>query len=166
MIYKEKREQKNAELRIAIDKLLHEGDYFVKKNFENLNICGYRYQIQEAIDELFLDEETVRELIEDYVVQILKSKTLFYEYIRVLKQNEFNGIDLDYTEIRRLAHKNLGVVKNLRIKDAEIVLEIIIRESDLDYLRLCVKALEIGAVKLNPLRAYETLRLIEIKRSL
>jgi hypothetical protein len=37
---------------------------------------------------------------------------------------------------------------------------------DLDYMRLCVKALEISAVKLNPLCAYETLRLIEVKNSL
>lgn len=164
--YREKREQKNAELRRNIDKLLDEGSFFIQKNFEHLDISNYRYQINEAVYELYLDEETISELVKDYVVQILKSKIIFYKHIHELKRDNLEGRDLDYTDIRNLAHKNLGVARNLRIKDAQKLLEAIMQENNLDYLRLCVKALEIGAVRLNPLCAYETLKLIEIKKSL
>jgi hypothetical protein len=164
--YREKREQKNAELRRNIDKLLYEGGSFIQKKFEHLDISNYRYQINEAVYELCLDEETISELVKDYVVQILKSKAIFYKYIHELKKDRLDERNLDYTDIRNLAHKNLGVARNLRIKDAQKLLEVIMHESNLDYLRLCVKALEIGAVRLNPLCAYETIKLIEVKKSL
>lgn len=156
----------NAQLRRDIDKLLQEGDSFIQSSFKDLDIYGYRYNIQDAVYELDLDEDTVYQLVEDYVIQILKSKTTFFEYIQKLKKDEFDNKVLDYTDIRNLAHKNLGVVRNLRIRDAEKLLNIIMQEENLDYIRLCVKALEITAVKLNPLCAYETLKLIRIKNSL
>jgi hypothetical protein len=166
MKYKEQRLQKNAELRRTIDILMAEGDFFLKQNLGNLEVSDYRYDINEAINELCLDEEVIRQLIEDYIIQILKSKITFYKYIYELKKDELENKVLDYTNIRNLAHKNLGVVRNLRIKDAQIILEVIMEKDDLDYLRLCVKALEISAVKLNPICAYETLKLIEVKNSL
>lgn len=164
--YKDKRRPENAELRRKIDRLLDEGESFIKENLQQLEISDYRYEVAEAIEELSLDEETIRQLIEDYVIQILKSKIAFYKYIHELKKDELEGKSLDYTNVRNLAHKNLGVVRNLRIKDAQKLLEVIMHEDDLDYLRLCVKALEMSAVKLNPLCAYETLKLIEVKKSL
>jgi len=164
--YKDKRRPENAELRRKIDNLLWEGSSFIRENLQQLEISDYRYEVAEAIEELSLDEETIRQLIEDYIIQILKSKIAFYEYIHKLKKDELDSKSLDYTNIRNLAHKNLGVVRNLRIKDAQKLLEVIMHEDDLDYLRLCVKALEISAVKLNPLCAYETLKLIEVKKSL
>jgi histidyl-tRNA synthetase len=163
---REKRRPENAELRRRIDKLMEEGDAFVKQNLEHLGISDYRYDINEAVVELSLEEEIVLQLIEDYVIQILKSKISFYKYIQELKKDILENKPLDYTNIRNLAHKNLGVVRNLRIKDAQKLLEVIMCEDDLDYLRLCVKALEISAVKLNPLCAYETLKLIAVKSSL
>lgn len=164
--YKEKRRPENAELRRRIDRLLIEGNNFIEKNFNDLDISNYRYEMNEAVEELSLDRETVFQLVEDYIIQILKAKITFYEYIQKLKLDKLEGRALDYTDIRNLAHKNLGVVRNLRIKDAEKLLKIIMYEEDLDYMRLCVKALEMSAVKLNPLCAYETLKLIEVKNSL
>lgn len=163
---REKRRPENAELRRRIDLLMEEGDAFIKQNLEHLGISDYRYDISEAVIELSLEEEIVRQLIEDYVIQILKSKISFYKYIQELKKDILENKPLDYTNIRNLAHKNLGVVRNLRIKDAQKLLEVIMYEDDLDYLRLCIKALEISAVKLNPLCAYETLKLIAVKSSL
>jgi len=163
---REKRRPENAELRRRIDRLLIEGSNFIEKNFSDLDISDYRYNMSEAVEELSLDRETVFQLVEDYIIQILKAKITFYEYIHKLKVDMLENRPLDYTDIRNLAHKNLGVVRNLRIKDAEKLLKIIMNEEDLDYVRLCVKALEMSAVKLNPLCAYETLRLIEVKNSL
>lgn len=163
---KDKRRPENAELRRRIDRLMQEGSTFIEQNFKALDIAEYRYQISEAVEELSLDEDTVYQLVEDYIIQILKSKIIFYEYIHELKIDELENRVLDYTNIRNLAHKNLGVVRNLRIKDAEKLLKTIMSEEDLDYLRLCVKALEISAVKLNPLCAYEILKLIQVKNSL
>lgn len=164
--YREKRRPENAELRRRIDRLLIEGSNFIEKNFSDMDISEYRYEIGEAVEELSLDRETVFQLVEDYIIQILKAKVTFYEYIHKLKLDKLENRPLDYTDIRNLAHKNLGVVRNLRIKDAEKLLKIIMNEDDLDYMRLCVKALEISAVKLNPLCAYETLKLIQVKNSL
>jgi hypothetical protein len=163
---RDKRRPENTELRRRIDKLMQDGDEFIKRNIEHLNISDYRYEMSEAVEELSLDRETVYQLVEDYIIQILKAKITFYEYIHKLKVDKLEGRALDYTNIRNLAHKNLGVVRNLRIKDAQKLLEVIMCEDDLDYLRLCVKALEISAVKLNPLCAYETLKLIAVKSSL
>lgn len=163
---REQRRPENAELRRSIDKLLEDGASFMENHLQSLDISDYRYNIEEAVIELDLDETVIGQLVEDYIIQILKSKITFYKYIQELKQAELHNIDLDYTKIRDLAHKNLGVVRNLRIKDARAILEVIMKEDDLDHLRLCVKALEISAVKLQPLCAYETLNLIQIKNML
>lgn len=163
---REKRRPENAELRRKIDRLLQDGDMFVKQNLGHLGISNYGYEIEEAMEELSLEKEIVLQLIEDYVIQILKSKIAFYAFIHKLKKDALEGKALDYTDIRNLAHKNLGVVRNLRIKDAQKILEEMMVEDNLDYLRLYAKALEISAVKLNPLCAYETLNLIAVKNSL
>lgn len=163
---REKRRPENAELRRKIDRLLQDGDMFVKQNLGHLDISNYSYEIEEAMEELSLESEIVLQLVEDYVIQILKSKIAFYASIHKLKRDALESRALDYTEIRNLAHKNLGVVRNLRIKDAQKILEEMMVEENLDYLRLYAKALEISAIKLNPLCAYETLNLIAVKNSL
>ena len=164
--YVDRRIVKNAELRIKIDNLLGEGELFLKESLKDLNIVDYRYEIDEAVAELSLDEDIIYQLIEDYIIQVLKSKILFYQYIDNLKKDEYNSRILNYENIRDLAHKNLGVARNLRIKDAQKILEILMKEDDLERISLYVKALEITAIKLNPLCAYETLNLIKVKNSL
>ncbi|ABB44541.1 hypothetical protein Suden_1263 [Sulfurimonas denitrificans DSM 1251] len=164
--FTEKRVPQNAHLRNKIDIMIKNGDIFIEKNFIHLDVLNYKYEIKEAVEELSLEEDIILELIEDYIVEILKSKILFYKYIDELKKDSVDKKNLNYSKIRDLAHKNLGVVKNLRIKDAQKFLEKIVVEENLDYLRLYAKALEISATKLNPLCAYETLKLIAIKETL
>lgn len=164
--YIEKRLQKDSHLRSSIDKMLAEGEAFFEHNLTSLNISGYRYDINEAVEELALEEEIIAQLVEDYIIQILKSNILFYKYIQKLKEDKSKGEFLDYTNIRNLAHKNLGVVRNLRIKDAIKILEEMMKERDLEHLELCVKALEISAVRLDPETAYETIKLIRVKNFL
>ncbi|QFR43444.1 hypothetical protein [Sulfurimonas xiamenensis] len=149
-----------------IDKLLSEGDSFLEKNLSDLKISSYCYQINEAVNELSLEEEIINELIEDYVIQILKSTIFFYKHIQELKKNKLENRPLNYINIRNLAHKNLGVARNLHIKDAEKLLKLIMNENDLESLEIYIKALEITAIKLNPLCAYETLNLIKAKNFL
>ncbi|QOY53778.1 hypothetical protein HUE87_07670 [Candidatus Sulfurimonas marisnigri] len=162
----EKRLNQNIELRRSIQKLISDGSLFLEKYFKEFDISNYNYSVNEAVIELGLDEETVDILIEDYILQILKSKITFYKYIQELKKDGFENKTLDYTNLRNLAHKNFGVARNLRIKDSAKILEDLMVKDDLDYLRTCVKALEITAVKLNPLCAYEALKLIEVKNTL
>lgn len=161
--FKNKIDQKNDDLCNKIDKLLNEGDCFIEKNLSHLNISNYCYKIDRAVDELYLEERVIDELIEDYVIQILKSTIVFYKYIQELKKSKLENRILNYEDIRKLAHKNLGVAKNLRIEDSEKLLILIMSEDSLDTLEIYVKALEISAFKLNPLCAYETLNLIQVK---
>ena len=163
---RENRQKQNAELRRSIDKLIYDGYSFLKNNLNELDIHNYHYVIDEAVEELGLDDDIVIQLLEDYIIQILKAKITFYKHIQELKQAQLENRVLDYTELRNLAHKNLGVARNLRIGDAQKILTILMKKDDLDYLRICVKALEVSAVKLNPLCAYETLRLIDVKNSI
>jgi len=162
----DKRKTENTELRCNIDNILNDGKDFLVKHLEELEICDYRYTISIAVEELDLDKYLVHQLIEDYIIQILKSKITFYKHIKDLKQAELNGMEPDYEELRNLAHKNLGVARNLRIEDAQKLLTILMKSDDLDYLRICVKALEVSAFRLIPLCAYETLNLIKVKNSL
>ncbi|MEJ2373430.1 MAG: hypothetical protein P8Y16_06520, partial [Sulfurimonas sp.] len=73
---------------------------------------------------------------------------------------------LDYIPFRELAHKNLGVARNLRIQDAQVLLYELMKKDDLDYLVTCLEALKYCAIKLNPKRAYDTIRLMEVKSNL
>ncbi len=132
-----------------------------------LNYFGedYEYSSSEAIEELGVDLELVDQLIEDYVVQVIKSDVLFREYLTVLKDAKLNAKELDYTEFRNLAHKNLGVARNLRIKDASQVLEDLLHKDDLEYLEHSLEILKACTIKLNPLSAYDALYLIQIKSS-
>ncbi len=164
--FKNKIDQKDDDLCNKIDKLLNEGNSFIEKNLSHLNISGYCYQINRAVDELSLEERVIDELIEDYVIQILKSTIIFYKYVQELKKSKLENRTLNYADIRKLAHKNLGVAKNLRIEDSEKLLTLIMSEESLNSLEIYIKALEISAFKLNPLCAYETLSLIQVKKSL
>jgi hypothetical protein len=156
----------NAEIRDTINEKLRNCSELLKANFDFLEINDYRYNIVDAIEELGLDADLIEHLIEDYVAQIIKNKATFEAYIDELKSNQNESLELDYTPLRELAHKNLGVARNLRIEDGKKVLEELMREEDLDYLKRCVEALEACAIKLKPKCAYETLKLMSIKNML
>lgn len=162
----EQRKLENAQLRRDIEILLINGKIFLNSHFEHLNIIDYKYDISVAVEALGLDKDLVYQLVEDYIIQILKSEIYFNKYIETLKQSSLNNEIPDYEDLRNLAHKNLGVARNLHIDDAQILLTILMKNDDLDYLSQCVKALEITASKMIPLCAYETLKLIAVKNSL
>ncbi len=162
----DRRKNINSEIRRSIDKTLKESSGFLQMNFTNLQIHNYKYIPEIAVEELGLEIDLVNQLVEDYVIQILKSKAIFLGYIQGMKMAKEKSKELDYTPLKNLAHKNLGVARNLRIKDAIKVLDEIMKKDDLEYLALCIEALEFCAIRLNPKCAYETLNLMKIKNSL
>ena len=125
----------------------------------------YEYSPAEAIEELGIDIELVDHLIEDFVVQIIKSDSMFREYLETLKEAKANNEALDFNEFRNLAHKNLGVARNLRIKDSSKVLEDMLKKDNLAYLEHSLEILKACAIKLNPVSAYDALYLIQVKSS-
>ena len=151
----ERRKSKNLEVRILVDKAVHVCSSFFKDD--------YRYINQEAIDELGLDEELINHLVEDYVVQILTSIAQFEEIINLLQSDVSADKELDFTPLHELAHKNLGVARNLRIKDAEKILHNLMKKEDIGDLKSLVKVLESCAIKLKPICAFNTLKLIKVK---
>ena len=154
----------------SVTKILHDAKKIcielARGKLRNLNIQNYKYDISIAVRELGLDKELVTQLVDDYVAQIIKAIVQFESYLSMLQNSQDNHNDLDYTAFRELAHKNLGVARNLRIKDAEILLYELMKKDDLDYLIACLEALKVCAIKLSPKCAYDTLKLIEVKSSL
>ena len=133
----------------------------ITNELAKLNLSEYCYTPTQAIEELGLDEELINELVADYVSQIIKSLVEFEIKLDNLQKSKNNNqTDLDYTPFRELAHKNLGVARNLRIKNAEILLYEMMKEEDLAYLMLCLEALEVSTIKLNTEVAYRTLKQI------
>ncbi len=162
----ERRKSINSDIRNSVNNIIKNSNMFLKSNFTDLQICDYIYNPKEAVEELGLDEDLVNQLVEDYVSQILKSRSLFIGFLKELKIANLTDVEYDYTQLRELAHKNLGVARNLRIIDGIKVLDKLMKENDLKYLILCVKALESCAIRLKPRCAYETLKLMQIKSSL
>ena len=151
----ERRKRKNSEVRALYAK----ADKVCSSFFNE----EYRYNDAEAVEELGLDEELIHQLIEDYISQIIKSIVVFEELLYSLQSKVDAKEEVDYTELRELAHKNLGVVRNLRIKDAEILLNDLMKKDDLEYLFLCIEILRACAIRLNPEYAFDAIKLIEIK---
>ncbi len=137
----------------------------LSKELKELDILEYKYSSEEAVMELGLDKEMVQDLLEDFVIQIIKYKPIFLMYIEELKKRDKNSQQLDYTKLRDLAHKNLGVARNLRIVDAQKILHELMKKDDLNYLEKCANVLEACIIKLNPEVALRTAKLMEIKIS-
>ena len=154
----ERRKLKNQEIRALVDE--------AQKRCEEFFQTNYHYDDSEAVEELGLESELIEQLVEDYVIQIIKSSTLFKEYLQRLKSESQPLGDEDYRDFRELVHKNLGVARNLRIKDAEEILTKLMKQDDLDELEVYLSILEACAIKLKPLCAYNTLELIKIKQTL
>lgn len=137
----------------------------IATELSNLNLEEYVYDPAQAVDELGLDEGLVNELVEDYVAQMIKSLVQFEGYLQKLENSQSSSLKLDYTLFRELAHKNLGVARNLRIKNSEILLYELMKKDNLKYLMKCIEALKAAIIKLNPKCAYNTLKLIKVKQS-
>jgi len=151
----DRRQKKNQEVR----QLVHDAKKICSTFFKN----DYRYSDIEAIEELGLDDELIHQLVEDYVIQILTSIAQFEELIYDLQAKKDAKVEFSYTQLRELAHKNLGVARNLRIKDAEILLKKLMTEDDLEILFKSLEILRACAIRLKPECAYNTLKLIEVK---
>jgi len=147
--------EKDKEIRLLTDE--------AKKSCALFFTNTYKYNDKEATKELGIEIELVHQLLEDYVIQIIKSVIDFEELI----QNLHTGKDLqkDFIKLRELAHKNLGVAKNLRIKDAEILLNDLMQKDDLEYLHQCVVTLRACAIVLKPEHAFNAIKLLEVKRN-
>ena len=153
----ERRKLKNRAVRFLVQKAQKVClDYFKE---------DYEYSPTEAIEELGVDLDLVDHLVEDYVIQIIRSDATFREHLAILKQAKSENKELDYTAFRNLAHKNLGVARNLRIKDSAKILEDLLRKDDLAYLEHSLEILKACTIKLNPVSAYDALYLIQIKSS-
>lgn len=154
---------KEEKAQIYFDEATKLCEELTRNELQDLNICGYKYTTTEAINELGLDDELINQLVEDYVIQILKTAPLFAQHLHKLhEEKQFNNL-LDYQPLRELAHKNLGVARNLRIKDGEALLHELMTKDDLEYLDRCLTALKACAVRLKPLCALNTLKLMEVK---
>ena len=78
--------------------------------------------------------------------------------IKRLKLDKALNKELNYTPLRELAHKNLGVARNLRIKDAEKLLTIIMHSDDLDLIEISLDMLQYITIKLDPELSYELIK--------
>ncbi len=161
-----RRLEKNRVLRIKIDEFLHEYDVFLEQNSVYAEVMHRKYQLNEAVAELELDGETISQFIEDYVIQILKSNLFFHELLQNLREQRSEDEQMDFLDFRNLVHKNLGVARNLRIKDAQEILEKMMKETDLDKIALDIQMLEAFTAKLHPKCAYDTIGLIKAREAL
>lgn len=161
---------KNSSHKEPIDATLEDAnslcDEMLTKELSHLKIPLQKYTTDEAVEELGLDEELVHQLLEDYVAQVIKASLQFENYLKELYDKKEDLKEDDWGKFRDLAHKNLGVARNLRIKDAEILLTELMTHDDFEYLHNCLDALRACSIKLKPECAYKTLKLIEVKSSL
>ena len=124
----------------------------------------YVFDYSKPAHELGLEEELIAQLIEDYIYQIFNSYNSFRTILDNISKSEEKDLDVHLIELKNLAHKNLGVARNLRIEDSQILLsELMNNHTDIEYLRKCVEALMGCSFKLNPSYAYDVLKLKKVK---
>ena len=133
---------------------------------KEMDIQNYSYTPSEAIEGLGLELEEINHLIDDYVIQIVKSNMIFIQYLNELQSCKDKQEVMNFTPLQELAHKNLGVARNLRIHDAQKLLYSIMKEEDLSHIFLCLEGLFACVTILRPQKAFDTLRLIKVKNSL
>ena len=127
----------------------------------------YKYDYSKPAEELGLDEELIVHLIEDYISQIFKTYKNFYLIIDRILDSAGLAKEKALKDLNNLAHKNLGVARNLRIYDAQILLsELMTNREDFKYLKECTEALVACAYKLNPEYGYHILKLNKLKTDL
>jgi hypothetical protein len=153
----ERRDKQNIEIRKLVDDAVKICNTYFNE--------GYQYSSQEAMEELGIDDELIEELVEDYVAQIIKDIIQLEEMLYAFQAKVDAKEELDYVEFRELAHKNLGVARNLRIKDAVVLLGELMKKDDLEYLFGCLKTLRACAIRLKPVYAYKTIKIIEVKNT-
>ncbi|QFR49477.1 hypothetical protein FJR48_06930 [Sulfurimonas lithotrophica] len=127
----------------------------------------YIYDYSIPANELGLDKKLIIQLIEDYISQIFKTYNMFHDSLENISKTIGSEKELKKLELKNLAHKNLGVARNLRIEDAQVLLtDLMNKHDDLEHLKRCIEALMACAFKLNPSYAYDVLKLKKVKDSL
>jgi len=121
-----------------------------QESIVDVNEEDQNYSIDIAKKELGLDDVLIDSLIEDYVAQIISNIPLFKKYAK--------DSDTNLTTLKELAHKNLGVARNLRIKDMQKILKEIMNTDDRESLLKCIDYLEACAIVLKPKIAYKAYR--------
>lgn len=134
-------------------------DRLFSKELKYLKVEDYDYDPKIASEELGLEVELIEQLIEDYIRQILHSQTIFLAHINTLKENQVNNQELDFTNLREFAHKNLGVARNLRIKVAEKILFRMMKSDDIDNMSKYLEVLIATTIILNPECAYKEINI-------
>lgn len=117
----------------------------------------YIYDPTQAIEELGIDYALVDELIEDYVEQIMCTDNEFRVCLSRVWEQKFLDEEINFTSLRDLAHKNLGVAKNLRVQNAISLLSEIKQQENLDKISQCLDLLLISSIKLKPIKACEAM---------
>ena len=145
----EKRKVKNTQIRVYVTE--------AKKTCTLYFNSEYVYSKEEALEALGLDIDFLDQLIEDFVVQILQSNKKFLKYLVKFKEDKKNNIALDFSQFQELVHKNLGVARNLRIKDVEEVLACLMSTKDVEEIHRLLHVLEACTIVLHPCKSYDTL---------
>ncbi len=104
---------------------------------------------------LGLDDELINSLLEEYVAQIIATMPRFWQITHELRNSSEKGAVVDFTELRELAHKNLGVARNLHIKDAQKILHSIMTSDNIEEVERCLEYLEACMILLKPEVAYK-----------
>ena len=130
----------------------------LNKNTSEFVAEDHLYSMEITREELGLDDDLIDSLLEDYVTQIINTLPQFRKIIKNIRNDIKKGKNADFTPLRDLAHKNLGVARNLRIKDAQKILYSIMKNDDLDGVERCLEYLEACAVLLKPKAAYKAYR--------
>ena len=152
----EKRKHTNSKIRVFVDEAKE-----LCKTFFNID---YKYSDTEAVEELGVDSDLIDQLLEDFTIQIIQSNISFYNYLDTFKEEHLRPEEIDFTDFRELAHKNLGVARNLRIKDSQEVLSRLMKEENLEKINTLLQLLQACVIKLKPLTAYEAILLLELKK--
>ncbi len=140
-----------------IQKVLQELEELCQEDdvLQSLEICDYRYTLDEAVEELCIDEEMIDIMLHEYIKQIFEALFVFDIMVRRLELDASLGKELDFSMLSDLAHKNLGVARNLRVKDGQKLLYEIMHTEDIEYIEHCLELLEYVTIKLDPDKAYD-----------
>jgi hypothetical protein len=149
----ENRKIKNNKMRIYIQKSYDLYNSFFK--------AQYVYNDKEALEELGIESELIHQLLEDFAVQIIQSNITLHKKISLLKKDRLYDQELDFTPFRDIIHKNLGVARNLRVKDSIEVLTELMVETNFQRIEELLEVFEACALNLRPIQAYEALQLIK-----
>jgi len=121
----------------------------------NIKEEDHHYSIETTKDELGLDDELINSLLDDFVIQMISTLPQFRQIIKEMRQKSRRGEVVDFNPLKDLAHKNLGVARNLRVKDAQKILYFIMNNNNLEEIERSLEYLEACMILLKPDIAYK-----------